>query len=80
MNIDTGEIAKLTPEESNLSIEELKEQLRKTKLNAEELAFLKDLEHQHRPEALREFRSKNHNAKRRAKRKMAKASKQRNRK
>lgn len=78
MNIDDGIIEKLTPDELNLSVEELKDQLHKTKLNAEELGFLMALEQQYRPKALREMRSKDYENKRRAKRKMAKASKQRN--
>jgi uncharacterized protein YaaW (UPF0174 family) len=61
------------PEEVKRSKEEM------TLLNELQAKMLESIEKGHRHEVLRELKSKNHNAKRRAKKKIAKASRQRNR-
>jgi hypothetical protein len=61
------------PEEVKRSKEEM------TLLNELQAKMLESIQKEHRHEVLRELKSKNHNAKRRAKRKIAKASRQRNR-
>lgn len=59
------------------AIKSAKEEM--TLLNALQAKMLEFVPKEHRHEVLHDLKSKNHNAKRRAKRKIAKASRQRNR-
>ena len=76
MNIDNGEIYKF---DSNESLEAAKEKEKLVELNEQVAKKLLMLEPVERPKVYRDLVSKNHAAKRRARRKIAKASRRRNR-
>jgi hypothetical protein len=70
MNIETGEIRDLSTgpgKQGEILISDIERQ------------YLEKFKPEERPELLKELRSKNNNAKRRARKKIAKASRQRNR-